>query len=100
MLGAYRFTTYRSKPNGAALEDVQVVDPAAKAGAAAKRAVADGGRIAEAVCLARDLVNEPGGVLTAPEFARRAALATANGVSCTVHDERAVAGSASVGCSP
>ena len=78
-----------------------MVDPAGKAGAAAKRAVADGGRIAEAVCLARDLVNEPGGVLTAPEFARRARrVATANGVSCTVHDERAVRRLGLGACSP
>jgi leucyl aminopeptidase len=37
-------------------------------------------------------VNEPGGVLTAPEFAKRArALARQGGATCTVHDERAIA---------
>ncbi len=50
-----------------------------------------GGVIAEAVCFARDLVNEPGGTLTAPEFADRAASAArAAGVKAKVLDEAGI----------
>lgn len=90
-LGAYRWTGYRSKPEPAGLRDVQVVDPAGKASRATKAAVAAGVRTAEAVNLARDLVNEPGGMLTAAEFGARVAIAaSAGGVACTVHDEDAI----------
>ena len=42
--------------------------------------------------LARDLVNEPGGTLTAPEFATRAAaIGSERGLSVKVWDEAAIA---------
>ncbi len=73
VLGDYRFTVYKSAKNGERrLSRVDVV------GSAGKRAQADldrGAIVARAQCLARDLVNEPGGTLTPPEFARRAARA-------------------------
>ncbi|RMH76370.1 MAG: leucyl aminopeptidase [Actinomyces sp.] len=72
VLGDYRFTVYKTSSTRTRLARVDVV------GASGKRAQADlerGVVVAEAQCLARDLVNEPGGVLTPPEFARRAARA-------------------------
>ncbi len=50
------------------LEAVDLVGPV---GDPTEEAVQRAARIADGVCLARDLVNEPGGTLTAPEFARR-----------------------------
>jgi leucyl aminopeptidase len=86
VLGAYRYTAWRTKPEPSRLREVTVV-----AEASAKRAVAAGARAAEAACLARDLVNEPGGVLTAPALAERAAaVADTAGISCTVHDDKAI----------
>ena len=86
VLGAYRYTTWRTKPDPNRLREVTVV-----ATASTKRAVAAGARAAEATCLARDLVNEPGGSLTAPALAdRAAAVAEDAGLSCTVHDEKAI----------
>ncbi len=53
-------------------------------------AVAAGVAAAQATCLARDLVNEPGGSLTAPVLAERAAeVAAGAGLGCTIHDEKA-----------
>jgi leucyl aminopeptidase len=60
-LGAYRFVDFRSEPPEETLERVFVL---AKGGAKVAAAVERGARIAEAQCLARDLVNTPGGTLT------------------------------------
>jgi leucyl aminopeptidase len=65
-LGAYRFDKYRSKPRPNRIERVSVVGGG---GVRATAALERGARIAEAVKVARDLVNEPGGALTAPLFA-------------------------------
>ncbi|MEY2434870.1 MAG: leucyl aminopeptidase [Acidimicrobiaceae bacterium] len=65
-LGAYQFGKYRSKPKPNRIERVSVVGGG---GARATAALQRGARVAEAVIVARDLVNEPGGVLTAPVFA-------------------------------
>lgn len=90
-MGAYRWAGYRSKPAPKGLTDVQVVDATGTPAKAAKAAVAAGARVAAAVNFARDLVNEPGGMLTAPEFAAQAAIAaSAGGITCTVHDEDAI----------
>src|SRR5262249_44327026 len=56
-LGAYQFNRYRSKPKPNTLERVTVVGGG---GARATAALNRGKRVAEAVALARDLVNEPG----------------------------------------
>jgi leucyl aminopeptidase len=90
-LGAYRWGGYRSTAPVKGLADVQLVDPDGKAAKAAKEAVAAGARVAAAVNFARDLVNEPGGMLTATEFGAQVAIAaSAGGVGCTVHDEDAI----------
>lgn len=85
VLGAYRYTAWQSAPPDSALREVTVVTDAPKA------AVGRGVRAAEATCLARDLVNEPGGSLTAPVLAERAqGIAEASGLSCRMHDERSL----------
>ncbi|MYH00102.1 MAG: leucyl aminopeptidase [Acidimicrobiaceae bacterium] len=77
VLGAYRYTEYKS---GAADTDgdggqpkLTRVDVVGSTSTAAKEALERGAAIAGAVCLARDLANEPGGSLTAPAFADKAA---------------------------
>jgi leucyl aminopeptidase len=65
-LGAYQFNKYRSKPTPNRIQKVTVIGGG---GARATSALERGQRIAEAVKVARDLVNEPGGSLTAPAFA-------------------------------
>ncbi|HMR05987.1 MAG TPA: leucyl aminopeptidase [Polyangiaceae bacterium] len=59
-LGAYRFTRYMTgdRVPKAALKDVKLYD-AGSSGAVQKKAIALGLSVAEAVCLARDSVNEP-----------------------------------------
>ena len=56
----------RSKPKPNRIESVAFVGTTA---ASAKTAVQRGARIADAVAVARDLVNEPGGELTPPVLA-------------------------------
>jgi leucyl aminopeptidase len=65
-LGAYQFNKYRSKPKPNRIVKVSVVG---SGGARATSALQRGARVAEAVKATRDLVNEPGGELTAPLFA-------------------------------
>jgi leucyl aminopeptidase len=88
-LGAYQFTTYKGKAKPSRLERLSVVgeDPT-KLGAG----VARGARIAEAVIMARDLVNEPAGAMTPSRLAEVAReLADRHGLSVTVLDEVAIA---------
>ncbi|MGI8662387.1 MAG: leucyl aminopeptidase [Acidimicrobiales bacterium] len=87
VLGAYAFDEYKSGPMANTLESVAVVGGG---GARARAALAAGARTAAAVLIARDLGNEPGGKLTAVEFAKRAvALAEPNGFTLDVLDEKA-----------
>jgi leucyl aminopeptidase len=90
-LGGYRWETYRSEPVRARLTEVQLVAPSGTVNRQVRDAVTAGLRTADAANFARDLVNEPGGMLTAPEFAARVAIAaSAGGVACTVYDEDAI----------
>ncbi len=59
-LGAYRFTRYMTgdRVPKTALKDVKLFD-AGRGGAAQKKAIATGLAVADAVCVARDAVNEP-----------------------------------------
>jgi leucyl aminopeptidase len=88
ILGAYRFDTYKSSTTpGLSSATVAVGDQvrAVQAGAARGRATA------EAVCFARDLVNEPGGSLTPAVFAERAAArAEAAGLTAEIMDHDAI----------
>ena len=88
-LGSYKFLTYKSKGEPAKLTRVDV---AGGAGAGNQGALDFGKAVAEAQMLARDFVNEPGGTLTAPEFATRAAAIGRDcGLSVKVWDETAIA---------
>jgi leucyl aminopeptidase len=88
VLGGYAYTAGKSAPKPPALARVTVVGSTAKA---ARDALAVGEAIATAQNLARDLVNEPGGALTAPVFAERAAAAgRAAGLKVRVMDEAAI----------
>ncbi|HEY2813250.1 MAG TPA: leucyl aminopeptidase [Acidimicrobiales bacterium] len=88
-LGAYRFTKYRSDPKPNRLTSVTVIGGG---GQRARTALERGVRVAEAVAVARDLVNEPGGELTAPALADELkALAHRNGVKVKVLTENAIA---------
>ncbi|CAB4743496.1 MAG: leucyl aminopeptidase [Actinobacteria bacterium] len=88
VLGAYGFEKYKSDATPALLKKVVLVGSSARAwGPAAVR----GAAIADAVCWARDLVNEPGGTLTPPELAKvAAAKARRVGLTVRVHTEAAI----------
>ncbi|MDT4940596.1 MAG: leucyl aminopeptidase [Pseudonocardiales bacterium] len=84
LLGAYRYTEYKSNPPKPALRAITVPGTSR---AELRRAVA----VAEAVLLTRDLVNTPPNDLYPQAFADRAsALATAQGLAVEVLDERAL----------
>ncbi len=88
VLGSYRFDGYKSKAKPPKLKRVDV---AGGSGAHAQAALDLGAAIATSQSIARDLVNEPGGSLTAPAFARRAAsIARKAGVKVKVWDEAAI----------
>jgi leucyl aminopeptidase len=93
ILGAYRFTDFRSSktaPKDAGLREITALaqDTKAKTKAAAERAAA----IATAVATARDLVNTPPSHLYPAEFAKRAkALGEAAGLEVEVLDDKALA---------
>ena len=87
-LGAYKFLTYKSdaKP-----EKLSRVDVGGGSGARNQAALDLGSAIADGQTLARDLVNEPGGTLTAPDFAKRAAaVGRGAGLTVKVWDEAAI----------
>lgn len=89
LLAAYRFDRYftkdKPKPSLEEFELAPAVPGRYTEALARAQAVADG------VCLARDLVNEPAGALTPVEFARRAQEAGKQfGFKVSVLDERAM----------
>jgi leucyl aminopeptidase len=92
ILGAYRFTEFRSSktaPKDAGVREITVLtaDTKAKTKAAAQRASA----IATAVATARDLVNTPPSHLYPAEFAKRAkTLGEAAGLEVEVLDDKAL----------
>jgi leucyl aminopeptidase len=88
VLGGYRFTAYKSDPSSVELERVVAVDDG---GRTTTTALQLGQAVADAVCVARDLVNEPGGTLTPLVFAERAVnLGSEHGFAVRVRDERAI----------
>ena len=68
VLGDYRYTDLKSAPEPSSLRAVEVVG---KGGKRVQGAFDLGRAIAEAVCVTRDLVNEPGGSLTPPALAKK-----------------------------
>ncbi len=84
-LAAYRFTRYKSDPEPCRLEGLTIVAHDADALAPDL----DRARVVvEAVCLARDLVNEPGGSLSPTDLAERArTMAEGVGLGVEIVDE-------------
>ena len=93
LLSAYRFSRYLTKDKDKAASSVEELEIAAAVRAKAAAAAIERARaIAEGVCLARDLVNEPAGTLTPVELARRAVAAgKEHGFDVEVLDEKDIA---------
>ena len=88
VLGAYRYTELKTDPEPSRIASVLL---AGRGGQRVGAALERGRAIAEAVCLARDLVNQPGGTLTPAAFAARAEeLAASGGFSAEVLDRSAI----------
>ncbi|MGH9112437.1 MAG: leucyl aminopeptidase, partial [Acidimicrobiales bacterium] len=88
VLGSYRYTELKSDPEPSRIESLVVVG---KGGKRVQAALQRGAAVAEAVCLARDLVNQPGGSLTPSVFAARAdELAAGGGFTVEVLDRAAI----------
>lgn len=87
-LGSYEFSSYRSEPKVIALRRVSITLPG-RANVAEAFEMANA--VGEAVSLARDFVNEPGGSLTPTQFARRSvAMARKSGLTAKVWDAAAI----------
>jgi leucyl aminopeptidase len=88
ILAAYRFTKYKSEAKPCLLETLAIVGR----GARVQTGVDRGARIAAAVGLARDLVNEPAGAMTPSRLADVAIeIAERQGLAVNVLDEVAIA---------
>jgi leucyl aminopeptidase len=88
VLGAYRYNELKSDPEPNRIVSLLLVG---RGGKRMEAALERGRAIGEAVCLARDLVNQPGGTLTPTAFAARAAeLAASGGFSAEVLDRAAI----------
>jgi leucyl aminopeptidase len=88
-LAAYRFTKYKAAPKECRIETMTVVGGGSSEAASG---LERGERLAAAVNLARDLVNEPAGDLTPQRLADVAAgIAEQEGLALTVLDEGAAA---------
>ncbi len=70
VLASYRFDRYRSEDAPEALDELVLVGPDDDQTAASEAGASRGARIAESVCLARDLVNEPPSSMTPERFAK------------------------------
>ena len=72
ILGHYRFTSYKRDAGTPPLKRIEVLEKDAALARALTPAVERGARWAEAVCLARDLINTPGQDLVPERLAARA----------------------------
>jgi leucyl aminopeptidase len=89
VMGAYRFTRYKSDPGSTPLARVDVLAPADGTVKEHKAALKTASAIAEAVTVARDFINTPPNDLFPASFAERAAeLAEAVGLEVEVFDEK------------
>lgn len=87
-LASYSYTDQKSKPPSETLRRVNIV----ARGAGTKAAFTRGEAAVEAVTLARDLTNEPGGSLTPAAFAAKAKKAcAAAGLKLAIWDEKRIA---------
>jgi leucyl aminopeptidase len=88
LLGAYRYTALKSDPERSHIESLTVVG---RGGKRVQAALARGRAVGEAVRVARDLVNQPGGTLTPTAFATRAEeLSDLKGFDIEVLDKDAI----------
>ncbi len=76
VLGSYGYHAYKSDPKPSKLKKVSVVSPSDDE---VRKALVRGQSVAEAVCFARDLINEPGGSLTPKALAEAARRVAAQG---------------------
>lgn len=91
-LTAYRFDTYKTKQDTPtelrAFELMPTGRTTARQQEEATQALARADVMAESICLARDLVNEPPNQLTPDALAQRAQeVAEDTGMACTIYDE-------------
>ena len=89
ILGGYRFLAHKTDLSGEkpALESCTLLAPEGDEFSALSQGLADGVIIAEAVCQARDLINQPGNHCTPTLLARTAqTLAAETGLHCEVLD--------------
>jgi leucyl aminopeptidase len=87
-LASYKFSRYKADPKPCRMESVAVIGT----GDQARHGLDRGARVAAAVALARDLVNEPAKAMTPRRLADIAAeIAEAEGLTLTVLDEVAIA---------
>ncbi|HKS44550.1 MAG TPA: leucyl aminopeptidase [Amycolatopsis sp.] len=90
-LGAYVFTEYKSEPGDGPIGAVDFLSPAEGTAKAHKATLKAATAIAEAVVVARDLINTPPNDLFPASFAERAGqLAEAAGLEFEVLDEKAL----------
>ncbi len=88
ILGAYEYTAFKSSASTRRLQQAFIVSVAQSE---VVPAIQRGGVVAAATCLARDLVNEPGGSLTPQRFADLAVeQGRTHGFGVTVWDEQAM----------
>jgi leucyl aminopeptidase len=88
VLGGYQYTAFKSESKPAALQRAVVIGGG---GQRVQAAVDRGVAVAEAVCWVRDLVNEPGGLLTPVKLAAEAtSIGASAGFEVTVWDEKEI----------
>ena len=87
-LRVYNFDRYKTKKKTAAKEKLASITVLTSAATAARKAYSGLEAIAVGVHMARDLVNEPGNVLTPPEFAARAKALEELGVKVQILSEK------------
>ncbi len=91
LLGLYRFEKFKKPEEPIRLERLRFIEHSAEKLERLKIGTQHGQIVAESVCFARDLANEPGQSLTPRELARRAQeLAQGLGLRCEVFDEKAL----------
>jgi leucyl aminopeptidase len=90
-LRAYKFDQYKTKKKDEDKDGPVEIKLAVADADSARTLIAAAGQAAEAVVLARTLVNEPANVLSPAEFARRASELMKLGVEVEILDEKAMA---------
>lgn len=87
MMGAYRFTKYKTKDDEDKAPSLTRMTVSCKGSATARKAFADQEALVEGVFLTRDLVSEPANTLYPESFAARCLELTELGVEVEVLDE-------------